>query len=217
MSQKSTIMTGFRFVPLLIGALSVAACAEAIDSWGPSTRIEANPRVARCTLEGKGLQREVVTPVRVVLPKEASPVTVTCAAEGYRTSVHRMTTRIDNSIASNLLFGSSIGMIVDIMSGAAEQYPSRITVNLEPRYFASAEARDEWYGKFRASLDFKWSGIIDDLWATCNQDLEAQLGCTEELARREAERDHEFKVLEDRRAAAEIRTGVQAQGGLGLK
>lgn len=203
-------MTGLRLTVLLIAALAISACAEVIDTWGPSTRIEASPKVARCTLEGKGLQRVVVTPVRVVLPKAASPVKVTCAAEGYRSSAHRLVTRIDNSIASNLLFGSSIGMVVDIMSGAAEQYPSRIMINLEPAYFATAEARDRWYGRFHASLDFKWSGIVDDLWATCNQDLDSQLDCLEELERAEAERDGAFQALKRRRDAAEVRTKIQA-------
>ncbi len=203
-------MPGLRLAALLISALSLSACAEAIDTWGPSTRIEANPKVARCTVEGEGLQRVVVTPVRVVLPKEASPVMVTCAAEGYRSSGHRLTTRIDSTIASNLLFGGSIGMVVDIMSGAAEQYPSRIMINLEPEYFATAEARDKWYGRFHAALDYKWSGIVDELWAICNQDMDSQLDCMEEVARNEAERDRAFEALKLRRAAAEVRIETQA-------
>ncbi len=210
-------MTGLRLTALLFAALAVSACAEAIDTWGPSTRIQSEPEVARCTLEGKGLQREVVTPVRVVLPKAASPVTVTCTAEGYRASAHKLITRIDNSIASNLLLGSSIGMVVDIMSGAAEQYPSRIMINLEPEYFATAAERDKWYGQFEAALSYKWSGIVDDLWAICNQDLDSQLDCLEEVAEAEAGRDSAFLTLERRRTAALVRKDTQADTGLGLR
>lgn len=204
-------MSNLRLIALLTTAFALTACAEVIDAWGPSTRIQANPEVARCTLEGEGLQREVVTPVRVVLPKAASPVMVTCSAEGYRSSTHRLITRIDNSIATNLLFGSSVGVLIDIMSGAAEQYPSRILINLEPAYFANAGARDTWFGRYRISLNSKWRNIVDEMWAICNQDMDTQFGCMEEVANAEAERDREFQALERRRAAAEIRTEAQAR------
>lgn len=204
-------MTRLRLASLVFAATSLTACASVIDAWGPSTRIQTDPSVARCTLEGTGLQRVVVTPVRVVMPKDASPISITCSAQGYRSSVHRLITTIDNSIAANLLFGSSIGMAVDIMSGAAEQYPSRILIHLEPRTFPNVAARDSWFGRFRHAVEGRWNGIVDNLRISCEEDLDGPVGCREELAQARADRGVALETLDRRRTRAEIRTESQAR------
>ena len=204
-------MTRLRLASLVLAATSLTACANAIDTWGPSTRIQTEPLVARCTLEGTGLQRVVVTPVRVVMPKDASPVTITCAAQGYRSEAHRLITTIDNSVASNLLFGSSIGMAVDIMSGAAEQYPSRILIHLEPQTFPNIAARDAWFGRFRDSLAGKWNGIVNNLRISCEEDLDGPMTCRDELAQARADRGVALEALDRRRDRAVIRAESQAR------
>lgn len=183
------------------------ACAEAIETWGPSTRINSEPAVARCNLDGEGLQRVVVTPVRVVLPKNASPVTVTCSAEGYYSSAHQLIT----TISSNLLLGSTIGIAVDIMSGAAEQYPSRIMIHLEPKSFSSAARRDQWFARFRTSLEGKWNGIVENLRIACEEDLESSVSCREEHAQAMTDREVALTRLDRRRDQAVIGTKTQAR------
>lgn len=200
-----------RLASLVFAATFLMGCASAIDAWGPSTRIQTEPSVARCTLEGTGLQRVVVTPVRVVMPKDASPVTITCAAQGYRSEAHRLITTIDNSVAANLLMGSSIGMAIDIMSGAAEQYPSRILIHLEPQNFPDIAARDQWFGRFRQALAGKWNGIVENLRISCEEDLDDPMDCREELAQARIDRGVAFEALDRRRARAEIRTESQAR------
>ena len=200
---------------VLLAAMSLAACAEVIDTWGPSTRIQTNPAVARCNLDGTDLQRVVVTPVRVVMPKAASPVTISCSAEGYRSSKHVLITNIANSIATNLIFGSAAGLAIDIMTGAAEQYPSRIAIHLEPRSFPDEARRDAWYGRFRSSVTAKWYRIVENLRLTCddeNYDFEA---CEKELAQAKTNRTVALAALDRRHAAAFIRSESQALTSLG--
>ncbi len=204
-------MTRLRLASLVLAATSLTACAEIVDTWGPSTRIQTEPAVARCNFDGTGLQRVVVTPIRVVLPKAASPVTISCSAQGYHSSKHVLVTTIDNSVAANLLFGSSIGMAVDIMSGAAEQYPSRILIHLEPQTFPNIATRDKWFGRFRHALEGKWNGIVENLRITCEDELETPLTCRGALAQARTDRGVALKTLDRRRARAEIRAESQAR------
>ena len=138
-------------------------------------------------------------------------VTITCAAQGYRSEAHRLITTIDNSVASNLLFGSSIGMAVDIMSGAAEQYPSRILIHLEPQTFPNIAARDAWFGRFRDSLAGKWNGIVNNLRISCEEDLDGPMTCRDELAQARADRGVALEALDRRRDRAVIRAESQAR------
>lgn len=209
----------WRLALVLLAASPLASCADIIEAQGPSTRIYSEPKVARCILTGAGqeagqeagFERLVHTPIRVVLPKSASPVTVTCDAPGYRSSTHRLVTDVNQSIAANLMFGTAIGLAVDIMSGAAEQYPSRILIHLEPLSFASAVSRDEWFGRFNRSVAGKWNGIIDRLRISCEEDLESPEDCREELKRTRMDRARDLRALERRRAEAPVHTESQAR------
>ncbi len=201
----------WRLAWVLLAASPLASCADIIEAQGPATRIYSEPKVARCTLKGAGFERLVHTPIRVVMPKSASPVTITCAAPGYRGSTHRLATDVNQSIATNLMFGTAIGIAIDIMSGAAEQYPSRILVHLEPLSFASAASRDEWFDRFNRSVEGKWNGIIDRLRISCEENLESPEACHEELARNREDRTRDLRSLERRRAEAPVHTDSQAR------
>ncbi len=205
----------WRLALVLLAASPLASCADIIEAQGPATRIYSEPEMARCILkgtgQGAGFERLVHTPIRVVLPKSASPVTVTCTAPGYRSSTHRLVTDVNQSIATNLMFGTAIGIAVDIMSGAAEQYPSRIVVHLEPVSFTSVASRDEWFDRFNRSVAGKWNGIIDNLRISCEENLESPEACREELAQSRMDRARDLRALERRRAEAPVHTEFQAQ------
>lgn len=203
-------MTRPRTALIIFAAMSLTACAEVVDAWGPSTRIQTEPAVARCNLDGTGLQRVVVTPVRVVLPKAASPVTISCSSEGYHSSRHVLITTIDNSIATNLIFGSAVGLAFDIMTGAAEQYPSRIAIHLEPRSFPDEARRDEWFGRYRRSVAGKWYTIVENLRLTCEDEIAAPDACLKELAQAKKKRAVLLEALDRRHGAAVIRSESQA-------
>lgn len=195
---------------ILFAAMSLTACAEVVDTWGPSTRIQTEPAVTRCNLDGTGLQRVVVTPVRVVLPKAASPITISCSAEGYYSSKHVLITTIDNSIATNLIFGSVVGLAFDIMTGAADQYSSRIAIHLEPRSFPDAVRRDEWFGRYRRSVAGKWYRIVEDLRLSCDDETSSLEACQKELAQAKTTRAVLLEALDRRHAGAVIRSESQA-------
>lgn len=68
-------------LPLLAG---LSGCGLFEDTTA-EVRLTTNPPGAHCRLEGAdGFVREVVTPVHLDMPLEASPVDVTCARSGYR-------------------------------------------------------------------------------------------------------------------------------------
>lgn len=203
-------MFSHRFAFVLLAPMAFGACAEAIDAWGPSTRIETNPAVARCVLVGSGLHRVVTTPVRVVLPKEATPVRLTCETEGYIASAHTLKTTINESVAGNMLLGSSIGLAIDIMSGAAEQYPSRVLIELEPESFGTIGERDAWYGRFQTATETKWNTLVENLRVTCEEELETPADCQEEHGQAVTDRETALKALERRRDHARVLPKAQA-------
>ena len=191
-----------RLVPvLLLGSLS--ACASIVSDNDSTTYIGSEPEGARCELHGQDFKRVITAPDSMTLPAEAAPITVSCKAEGYRTTTAELDTSMDGWIVGNLLFGGIIGVAVDAARGAGQKYPPQLTVLLDPESFDSVQARDEWYDRRRRDLEEKWGSAIQQLESKCARD-KTEL-CGNKVKDAEAERDKEIEALEQRRTSAAVK------------
>jgi len=190
-------------VPAALLSLLVSACAGGFRTDQTATVIVSEPPAARCSLEGNNFSMTVQTPAKVVLPKKAAPVTMTCGAPRHNAVVTTLRPLFNEKVFGNLLLGSVAGMIVDMSNGHDTKYPERINVHLEPAAFATVEARDHWYGRYRSYIDWKWGQAEAEVIDHCNMNDEG-LDCLERRKTVVAGRAQEMEALEARRRQAHI-------------
>jgi hypothetical protein len=205
-------MSLFRHIAVLAAGLLLSACAS-IMGGDDGTWISSEPAFVRCQLSGQGYDQVVDTPDEIILPKAAAPIRIACKANGYRDANHTLDTAIDPMIVANLVFGSSIGVLIDVINGAAEKFPERVTIHMEPKAFASAHARDQWYGSYRESVEKRWNQVIGNLEFVCPDEVETPLDCLDELKQAKAGEARELRLLEQRRLYARIRAENRARVG----
>jgi hypothetical protein len=198
-----TVKLGRRWGALPAGLL-VAACAGGFSPDRSVTQITTDPPAARCTLQGAGFNQIIQTPVHVVLPKEAAPVTMSCAGAGYRTFVTTLKPVFNGQVFGNLLTGSVLGVVIDFANGHDLKYPRQVHVNMEPTVFPTAEARDRWFERFRTHLIEKWSDVAVDIRNNCSGADAESTHCRAKTRAAEADRARELALLEQRRRQARV-------------
>ncbi|MEO5366984.1 MAG: hypothetical protein H7831_11690 [Magnetococcus sp. WYHC-3] len=143
-------------LPLL---LLLPACASLTTGTFQSFTIET-PQLegAECDLtDKKGGQWHLrATPGSVTVRKGDGPMQIICRKEGYRTTHVSVDEEFAAATMGNIILGGAVGVLVDVATGAAQQYPDMVTVWMEPERFDSPasetswkQARDAWEEKER--------------------------------------------------------------------
>lgn len=119
--------------------LSVSACASVIGDTETAVQIRTKPEAASCRLAGQGgYAASLVAPATISIPHNASPVTVTCQAPGFRPTSHTLTASAGNWIWGNsaLIFGTAgvmvLGAVVDESRGAGKAFAEDVEYILDP-------------------------------------------------------------------------------------
>jgi hypothetical protein len=117
-------------IPLLGG------CALIVDGKTQSVSFDTSPqKSADCSISNsKGSWNVHQTPASATINKAYGDITVTCSSrDGYHGS-SVVQSETSGAVFGNIIIGGIIGVAVDIGSGAAYQYPSRITIPLAPPF-----------------------------------------------------------------------------------
>lgn len=191
-------------------AAASSACASIVSETDSATYIETAPEKARCELHGQDFKRLVETPNSINLPAKAAPLTVSCRADGYKTTTATLDTKMDGWIFGNIIFGGIIGGVVDAARGAGQKYPPKFSVLLEPERFPDTARRDEFYAQRKAMTQENWSKALRDAQAQCSTPENVQAGCGDRIAKAEAARDKELAEIEHNRLTATIDSGATA-------
>ena len=187
---------------LLVGlGAALAGCSSLSGPSEQETRIATSPAGAECVLEGRGYRQTVRTPAAVAPPVAAAPLTVTCTAPGHRTAKGWMRARFDNRMLGNLVFGSSLGVMIDMINDRDRVYPSTYRVHMEPASFRTEAARDAWYGAFRAHVAEKWDRALAARSLGCSES-DGGYACVEAVAALREGRGRELATLDARRRSA---------------
>lgn len=118
---------------------SLAACASVVGSTESQVQIRTNPDKARCELRGhEGFTATVETPAVLTIPTMAAPVTVTCAAAGFRPTSYTLDANAGGWIWGNAAFMVAtggvavLGALVDENRGAGKAYAEEVQYELSP-------------------------------------------------------------------------------------
>lgn len=130
-------------------------CATVTTGTGQTITIitERDVEGASCELvdQAFGVWHLDSTPGEVTVNKGDGPMTIVCRKPGYRDGSVLVDEDVTGATYGNILVGGGIGAAVDAASGAAQHYPDRVIIWMEPVHWESLEARIEWLKAKRAS------------------------------------------------------------------
>ncbi len=117
-------------IPLTLAFLS--GCAQVVSGDTEDILVETQPKSgAQCVLQnGRGSWALLATPANVTLLRSTTPLTISCrTADGW---IGSMTT---DSKISTLAYADAVTLVggaIDTQSGAAFDYPERVSLTLQP-------------------------------------------------------------------------------------
>lgn len=117
-----------------LGLTQLTGCASIVDGEHQSISVETPPITgATCSLENnKGVWFVPMTPGSVVVHRSYYDLIVTCHSPGYISRQVHVKSFTKPMAFGNLIFGGAVGAGVDVVDGAAYDYPVNIIVPLLP-------------------------------------------------------------------------------------
>ena len=123
--------------------------------------INAPGAICRGT-DNKGRQYVwVETPASTTVHKGDGPMTLICEKEGFEKTTMTFDEGLTGATFGNIIIGGGIGILVDTMSGAAQEYPSQVRLVMKPVKTAPQAAHDE-YQKWKDKLETEAKAEADD-------------------------------------------------------
>lgn len=184
-------------------ALALGGCATITKGSSQSVTVLTDPTGAECRFDRAGQSLAIVnpTPGTVQIDKSKDAITIRCKKDGYMETAGTLDSEFQGMTFGNILFGGIIGVAVDAGSGAMNQYPSSLTLNLVPESFPSADARDRYFDTVALRSRTETSQAIQKTKETCLDDD----GCPSNVAKIRAAGDLQVARIESQRMQAQIR------------
>lgn len=200
----------WRYAAVAAATLALSGCAGGFKHNFVPTQISTDPVGATCHLAGTGFAKTVKTPAKLILPKKAAPIKIRCRVAGHRPFVAKVKPVFNEKILNNFLVGSSMGMLIDMMNGHDSKMPERVHMNMEPTSFASAQARDAWFLRYRNHVTRQWNYAVRELSDNCNEAGGEEGACLLDVKATEAKKVRALAILEQQRRRAHVRTSATA-------
>ena len=81
------------------------------------------------------------TPSATTVQKGDAPMIITCEKAGFKKTVHTVHETFVGATLGNIILGGGVGILVDAVNGAAQQYPNIVKFPLKPKSDAPAEIK----------------------------------------------------------------------------
>jgi hypothetical protein len=129
---------------------------------------------ASCTLVDSKGNRSFIprTPGTTYMTRGNAPVVITCAKPGYKTTAVEISEEIAGATMGNIILGGGIGIIFDASSGAAQRYPDKVVIWMEPNEWPDEDSKLLWEEEKRSYLEESMSGIRDKPFSGSENELE---------------------------------------------
>ena len=140
-------MYRFKAVVMVSAMALVSGCATVMSGTSQSVFIDT-PEVqgAACDLtDAKGHQWHLpTTPGALSVGRGDGPMSIVCHKDGYKAGTVTAQETIAGATLGNIILGGGIGIFVDAMSGAAQRYPDKVVVWMEPQAWKSEAFHQKW-------------------------------------------------------------------------
>jgi hypothetical protein len=81
-----------------------------------------------------------------------APLIITCTKPGYKSATVEIDEKLAGATMGNVILGGGIGIIFDASSGAAQRYPDKVVIWMEPEEWPDERARLQWEEEKRAYI-----------------------------------------------------------------
>ncbi|MGB5474088.1 MAG: hypothetical protein WBQ78_11480 [Gammaproteobacteria bacterium] len=81
-----------------------------------------------------------------------APLIVTCTKPGYKPATLKLDEAIAGATMGNVILGGGIGILFDASSGAAQRYPDKVVIWMEPEVWLDENSKIQWEEEKRAYI-----------------------------------------------------------------
>ena len=129
--------------------ISLSNCATIVSGTSQGVFIDT-PTVENASCDLKDQEGEVYhlskSPGNVTVQKGNGTLTIVCGKKGYEDGTTLVESDFSDIAFGNILMpGGSIGILIDAVTGAAQEYPDNITVWMRPFKWTSQTEKNDWY------------------------------------------------------------------------
>jgi hypothetical protein len=119
-----------RVLIMVAAGIGLPACATLITDDHQSILITSDPPGATCQVREGGAVVGVVspTPGTILVGKSRHDIAIDCTRVGYYPGAAVLQPHFQDMTFGNILYGGSIGLLVDTSSGAINEYPRWVSV-----------------------------------------------------------------------------------------
>jgi hypothetical protein len=124
-------------------AVGLSGCATLVSDDHESIAIKSDPPGATCMVHQGATDVGTIpyTPGTIYVGKSRHDIAIDCARAGYYNGAAVLQPEFQTWTYGNILYGGSLGVMVDTASGAINEYPRAVTVLMkrQPRPGERAE------------------------------------------------------------------------------
>ena len=144
----------------------ISGCATITTGTDQGIRVVTEKDVtgASCTLKDSKGNRSYIprTPGTTYLTRGNAPLVITCTKPGYKSTTVSIEEDIAGATFGNIILGGGIGIIFDASSGAAQRYPDKVVIWMEPEEWPDEYSRLQWEEDRRAYIQESISAAQDN-------------------------------------------------------
>lgn len=131
------------FVAVAIVGAAVSGCATIISGSGQDIAVNSSPvEGAECVLHNSEGTWRLTTPGKTHVDKSKSDIRLTCSKAGYQDTAQVVPSGLEGWTFGNIVLGGLIGFGVDASTGAINDYPEKVTVQMTPVARSAAVRKD---------------------------------------------------------------------------
>jgi hypothetical protein len=138
----------FKVVFILL-CVSLSNCATIVSGTSQRVFIDT-PKVENASCDLKDQEGSIYhlsnAPGNVTVQKGNGPLTIVCGKKGYEDGTASVESDFSDIAFGNILMpGGSIGILIDAVTGAAQEYPDNVLVWMKPFKWTSQAEETDWY------------------------------------------------------------------------
>ena len=115
-----------------VASACLAGCATIVEGTSQNIAVATSPPGSHCAFhrDGQTIATLSQTPGEVTVNKTKDDILLTCAASGYEPASQYLHSGIAIGVYGNIIAGGLTGWGVDSMTGADNEYPTTISLNM---------------------------------------------------------------------------------------
>jgi len=128
------MQSSFKLLLNTVVAVCLAGCATIVEGTSQNIAVATSPPGSYCAFhrDGKTIATLSQTPGEVTVNKTKDDILLTCAAPGYEPASQYLHSGISMGVYGNIIAGGLTGWGIDSAMGADNEYPTTISLNMQP-------------------------------------------------------------------------------------